>query len=309
MNYTLNQLRIFLKIVEQKSITRAADLLFLTQPAVSIQLKNFQDQFDIPLTEVINKKLYVTDFGYEIAEAAKLILDEVDSMQYKKAMYQGKLTGKIKMAVVSTGKYIAPFLINDFLKQNPEVELILDVSNRDSVIRNLEKNEVDFVLMSLLPENIAMEHVELMPNRLFLVGSKNSMEEFTKNKKQFFEKTPFIFREFGSATRKVMDQYLSEQGIAAEKNITLTSNEAVKQAVISGMGCSIMPLIGIKNELQLGQLEILKAPKLPIQSKWYLVNLRDKKHLPAAKVFKEYLQQNMEEIKSKYFNWDQNFVK
>ena len=118
MNYTLHQLQVFLKVTQLKSITKAADELFLTQPAVSIQLKNFQDQFDIPLTEVIGRKLFVTDFGHEIAIAAENILNEVYAINYKTMAYKGQLYGRLKIAIVSTAKYIMPYFLSDFIKQH-----------------------------------------------------------------------------------------------------------------------------------------------------------------------------------------------
>jgi DNA-binding transcriptional LysR family regulator len=301
MNFTLNQLRIFIQIVEQKSITKAAEKLFLTQPAVSIQLKNFQEQFDIPLTEVINKRLFVTAFGYEIAEAAKLILNEVNAINYKRALYEGKLTGKLKVAVVSTGKYVVPYLLTDFLKQNPEVELDLDVSNRNNVIKNLEQNNVDFVLMTRLPEHLNIEATNLFQNKLVLVGPNGSSKIYQESKKDFYQQNRIIFRENGSATRQAMENFLKEEKIISGKSLTLTSNEAVKQAVISGMGCSILPIIGIRNELSLGQIEIINAPGLPIENSWYLVHLKDKKLLPASLAFKSYLVENLIQITQKYF--------
>ncbi len=301
MNFTLNQLRIFIQIVEQKSITKAAEKLYLTQPAVSIQLKNFQEQFDIPLTEVINKRLFVTAFGYEIAEAAKLILNEVNAINYKRALYEGKLTGKLKIAVVSTGKYVIPYLLTDFLKENPDVELDLDVSNRNNVIKNLEQNNVDFVLMTRLPDHLNVESIKLFQNKLVLVGGKGSRNLYRASQSDFFKDFRFIFREEGSATRLAMDSFLLNLKINAEKSLTLTSNEAVKQAVISGMGCSILPLIGIRNELTLKQLEIIDLPGLPLENDWYLVHLKDKKLMPAAITFKTYLSDNLSEISNKYF--------
>jgi DNA-binding transcriptional LysR family regulator len=301
MNFTLNQLRIFIQIVEQKSITKAAEKLYLTQPAVSIQLKNFQEQFEIPLTEVINKRLFVTSFGYEIAEAAKLILNEVNAINYKRALYEGKLTGKLKIAVVSTGKYVIPYLLTDFLTQNPDVELDLDVSNRDNVIKNLEQNNVDFVLMTRLPEHLNLEATKLFENKLLLVAGKGSRNLYKASETEFYKKYRFIFREEGSATRLAMENFLSVKNINAEKSLTLTSNETVKQAVISGMGCSILPEIGIRNELALGQLEIIETEGLPIKNEWYLVNLKDKKLMPAANAFKLYISENKEELYCKYF--------
>src|SRR5690606_11722321 len=125
MNYTLHQLRIFLKIVQTKSITKAAEELHLTQPAVPIQLKNFQHQFDIPLTEVINKRLYITDFGKEIAVAAETIVNEMYAINYKTTTYKGQLSGRLKISVVSTGKYVIPYFLSPFLKKHNEVKLQL----------------------------------------------------------------------------------------------------------------------------------------------------------------------------------------
>jgi DNA-binding transcriptional LysR family regulator len=117
MNYTLNQLNIFLKVAQTGSVTKAAEELHLTQPAVSIQLKNFQDQFDIPLTEVVGRKIYITDFGREIAEAAENIINQVHAINYKTLAYKGQLTGRLKFSIVSTGKYVMPYFLADFMKK------------------------------------------------------------------------------------------------------------------------------------------------------------------------------------------------
>ncbi len=144
MNYTLNQLQIFWKIAQTKSITKAAEELHLTQPAVSIQLKNFQNQFSIPLTEIIGRQLYITDFGKEIAIAAEEILNQVEEINYKSMVYKGELTGQLKISVVSTGKYVIPFFLKEFLKLHPGVSLKLDVTNKSKVSENIIQNEVDF---------------------------------------------------------------------------------------------------------------------------------------------------------------------
>ena len=171
MNYTLNQLNIFLKVAQLQSVTKAAEELFLTQPAVSIQLKNFQDQFEVPLTEVIGRQLYVTDFGKEIANAAENILNEVYAINYKTLSFKGQLSGRLKISIVSTGKYIMPLFLSDFLKLHPNIELILDVTNKSKVLESLENNEVDFSLISVLPEKLLIDKIDLMQNKLFLVGN------------------------------------------------------------------------------------------------------------------------------------------
>ena len=133
MNYTLNQLQIFLKIVQTKSVTKAAEELHLTQPAVSIQLKKFQAHFEIPLTEVFGRKIYITDFGKEIAESADNILNQVNAINYKTLAFKGQLTGRLKISIVSTGKYIMPYFLADFMQEHLGVELIMDVTNKNKI--------------------------------------------------------------------------------------------------------------------------------------------------------------------------------
>ena len=303
MNYTLHQLHVFLKITQHKSITKAAMELHLTQPAVSIQLKNFQDQFDVPLTEVIGRKLYVTDFGKEIALAAEKILNEVHAINYKTMAFKGQLTGRLKISVVSTGKYVIPYFLSDFLKQNQGVELILDVTNKSKVLKNLEKNEVDFSLVSVLPESLQFENVELMPNSLFLIS--NSKQQFEKriHDKNILETIPIIYREEGSGTRYVMEKFIENNKLKVIKKLELTSNEAVKQAVLAGLGCSIMPLIGIKNELKNGDLQIVPVKGLPIQSNWNLIWLKEKKFSPVSSAYLKFIKEEKERIIQESFSW------
>ncbi len=303
MNYTLNQLRIFLKIVQKESITRAAEALFLTQPAVSIQLKNFQDQFDIPLTEIVNKKLYVTDFGREVAAAAEKILEEVYAINYKTSKYKGQLSGRLRISVVSTGKYIIPYLLADFMKLHPGVELVLDVSNRANVTLNLERNEMDFSLVSVLPDRLNLEEIPCMKNQLYLVGKEPLKVDVNNNWKSVLEEVTWVKRESGSATNKAQGDFMERHQIQVRRHIELTSNEAVKQALVAGLGYSIMPLIGIRNELTLGQLTVSTLPDLPLETMWRMVWPKGKKHTVAAEAFKKYLQENMPQIIEKNFGY------
>jgi DNA-binding transcriptional LysR family regulator len=307
MNYSISQLKIYLKIIQTNSITKTADELHLTQPAVSIQFKNFQEQFEIPLLEIINKKIYVTDFGKVIAASAEKILSEIDNLNDKVNSYQGLLTGKLKVSSVSTGKYVAPFFISDFVKQNPGIELSLDVTNKSQVIASLENNEVDFALVSVLPDNISIEKVELMKNKLFLVGSYEDNSISKKQGKEILEKIPIIFREKGSGTRSVMEKFLLENNLNVSKKFELTSNEAVKQAVIAGLGYSIMPLIGLKNELKNQQLKIIPVDGLPLISTWHLIWLKGKKFLPVADQFLQFVKTHNSEIIKEKFNWIEKY--
>jgi DNA-binding transcriptional LysR family regulator len=305
MNYSLHQLAIFLKIVQTKSITKTAEAMHLTQPAVSIQLKNFQSQFNIPLIEIINKRVYITDFGKEIAESSQNIMNEVSIIDNRSNKYSGSLTGTLRIASVSTGKYVIPYFLADFLRENQNVELRLDVSNRSMVLDLLEQNQTDFSLLSFFPTQIALQKIELMPNALYFVGSGNLSGETAVINKQALEKLPLIYREEGSATRMAMERFIEKSRITVKKKIQLTSNEAVKQAVIAGIGYSVMPVIGLKNELESKQVQIIPIKGLPIKTTWNLVWHRKKKLSPVAVAFKEYIEKHKKEIIQSNFSWIQ----
>jgi len=303
MNYTLHQLQVFLKVTQTQSITKAAKELHLTQPAVSIQLKNLQNQFDIPLTEVVGRKLFITDFGREIAVAAEKIIHEVHAINFKTMAYKGQVTGRLKISVVSTGKYVMPYFLSDFLKTHQGVDLILDVTNKSKVIESLEQNEVDFSLVSVMPENLQVDTIELMQNKLFLVGNSERTFPLEAHSQAIFENIPLIYREQGSGTRLVMERYIEKHKLPVRKKMELTSNEAVKQAVIAGLGYSIMPLIGIKNELQDGDLQIIPVKGFPILSTWRLIWQKSKNFSPAADAYLTYVQTEKTRIIQEKFAW------
>jgi len=307
MNFTINQLRIFLKISETQSVTKAAEALHLTQPAVSIQLKNFQDQFDIPLTEIIGRKIFITGFGKEIAVAAENILNQVYDINYKTMAHKGQLTGRLKISVVSTGKYVMPYFLSGFLNQHEGVELVMDVTNKNRVVESLEKNEVDFSLVSVLPDSLQVEKTELIQNKLYVVN--NTKQQFKKKlyDKSIFEVLPLIYREPGSGTRHTMEKFIHKNHLPVRKKMELTSNEAVKQAVLAGLGCSIMPLIGIKNELQNGELQIIPVKGFPIKTVWNLIWLKGKNHSPVALSFLNYLKKEKANIMRDNFDWYEQY--
>ncbi len=307
MNYTLNQLQIFLKIVQTKSVTKASEELHLTQPAVSIQLKNFQDQFDMPLTEVVGRKIYITDFGQEIAAAAQNIIDQVYAINYKTLAYKGQLTGRLKISVVSTGKYVMPYFLAGFMQQHPGIELLMDVTNKNKVVESLENNEVDFALVSILPAHLHVEKLDLLQNKLYLVGSDAVRFKKATSKKDVFKNLPLIFREKGSGTRQTMENFIERNHIPVLKKMELTTNEAVKQALLAGLGYSIMPLIGIKNELRNKDLRIIPIKGLPIKTTWSLIWLKGKKHTAVSLALLEYLKKEKTTIVDKTFSWYEQY--
>lgn len=299
MNYTLNQLQIFIKVVETQSVTKASEELNLSQPAVSIQLRNLQDQFEIPLTEVVGRKIYITDFGKEIALAAAEIINQANAINNKTLAYKGQLAGRLKLSVVSTGKYIMPYFLTEFMKDNTGIELNMDVTNKSKVIESLEKNEIDFALVSILPNSLNIEKLDLLQNKLYLVG--NNKPKFSIND------IPIIFREQGSGTRQTMEKYFEKNQLSIQKKMELTSNEAVKQALMAGLGYSIMPLIGIKNELQNKELQIIPTKGLPIKTTWSLIWLKGKKHSPVSLAFLNHLKQEKASIIKEKFSWYEQY--
>lgn len=303
MNYTLHQLQLFLKIVEKKSITKAAEELHLTQPAVSIQLKNFQDQFDISLTEVLGRQLYITEFGFEIAEIAQRIIQQVDTINYKTLAFKGILSGKLKLAVVSTGMYVMPYFLSGFVKNYSEIGLEMDVTNKNKVIESIKNNEVDFALVSVLPTDININSESLLENKLYLMRKNDFEETKIVNKLKFFEEIQLLYREEGSGTRVVMEKYFEKNHIRTNVKMQLTSNESVKQAVIAGLGYSVLPIIGCRNEIKNKELQIITIEGFPIKSEWNLIWLKNKSLSPVAQKFLDYIKTEKTTICQTHFAW------
>jgi len=301
MHYTLHQLEIFLKVNEKQSITKAAEDLHLSQPAVSIQLKKLQDQFDIPLTEVVGRQLYVTDFGKEIAIRAKRILDESKEIRYTADRYKGLLSGTISIAVVSTGKYVIPYFLKDFMDKHPGIQVSIDVSNKNQVMDGLSRNESDFSLVSVVPDEVSVTQVELMPNKLYLVGRVDYKDQI--GAPTDLKDVPLLFREQGSATRNAMETYLKTKAVSAGKSMVLVSNEAIKQAIFAGLGVSVVPLIGLRTALQTEKIMLFELEDLPIVTQWRIIYSKNKKLTPAQQALVEFIEMNRERLIREHFHW------
>ena len=204
--------------------------------------------------------------------------------------------------MVSTGKYVIPFFLKPFLDLNPGVDLQMDVTNKELVVESLGRNEIDFALVSILPDRLNVDSIPLLDNSLYLIGDRS----FSNTKKisiRDLAKHPLIMREPGSGTRQRMEQFLKTHQVKLERKFELTSNEAVKQAVKAGLGLSIMPLIGLKHELEAGELKMLKISGLPVHTEWQLISLKGKRHGPVAEAFRTYLMAHKTEIAEQHFNW------
>lgn len=283
MNYTLHQLRVFCKVCDYQSVTRAAEALHLTQPAVSLQLKKFQESFEIPLVEVVNRQLYVTTFGRQIESLAREMLDKAQEIESAADAHRGLLTGDIKIASASTGKYVLPYFLTGFIRQHPGVNISVDVTNKTLVVDALRTNAVDFAVVSVIPDQLRLHPLPLLPNELYLVAAVDYPGLPARMTPKKLAGFPLLLREPGSATRQAMEQFLRTAQVSGYRSMQLVSNEAVKQAVRAGLGLSILPRIGIRTELAAGDLQIVPMRGLPIVTEWNLVFNQGKQLSPAAR--------------------------
>ncbi len=241
MNITLHQLKAFQAIAKFQSITKAAEAMSMTQPAVSIQLKNLQEQFEVPLTEIIGKRIHITEFGQELVDTADRIFGELGQIEEKMLELKGLLGGKIRISAVSTGKYIIPYLMADFMKIHPHVEISLEVSNRYKVLAQLQENSTDLALVSLWPEELELESIQLAENKWYLACSPEKKDSYNAAIKEGkWEMVPFVLREKGSGTRTIMEKFFQDRDIHVGSKLELATNEAVKQAVMAGLGASLL---------------------------------------------------------------------
>ncbi len=308
MNFTLHQLRVFSMIVEKQSITKASEELHMTQPAVSIQLRKLQEQFDIPLTEVIGRKIHITDFGRELYGIAQKVLGEINSINYHSLNFKGILAGKLRIAVVSTGKYVMPWFLRDFLHANPGIDLEMDVTNKRKVITSLEENDVDFALVSVLPQQLAVHEEPILPNKLYLFGpAKASLQQKGRQNASVFKELPLIFREEGSGTRFAMQEYFHKAHIRPKISLSLTSTEAVKQAVIAGLGFSVLSIFSLKNELKQKEVKVIPVKGFPLHSHWRLIWLQKKQLSSVANAYLHYIRKNKSRIAREHFAWAEQY--
>lgn len=303
MNISLHHLRILQAVANQKSITKASVALNMSQPAVSIQLKNLQDQFEIPLTEIIGKQIHITSFGEELVETANRIFSELEKIQNRVLEMKGLLIGKIKISTVSTGKYLMPYIMSDFLKIHTHLEMNLEVSNRITVISQLQENSTDLALVSMIPEELDLDSIILAENKWYLACSPENAETYrTEIEKGNWDKIPFVLREKGSGTRVMMEKFFIEKEFTVNSKMDLSTNEAVKQAVMAGLGASLLSSFSMTQEIIDKRITILEYPGLPLRANWTLVWLKQKNHNPAVKAFLSWIEENKETVFKAHFS-------
>ncbi len=290
MHLTLQQLKLFESVYRNGSYTRAAKELYLTQPAVSIQLKRLEAQVELPLFEVVGKKIFPTAAGKAVYGACVDILARVDDLALSVEELKGEVKGPLELSVVTTAKYFMPRLLGHFLQDYPDVEPKLRFTNRARVVERLMNNEDDFVVMGQTPDDKNLETHPFLENILGVVAPPDHpLAGRKKVRLQDLAKERFIEREAGSGTRLVFDALLEKNGLRIEPYMELDSSEAIKQAVMAGLGLAVLSLHSLHLEQAAGKLVVLNVTGFPIKRRWYAVHLKGKRLSLVAKTFLDYI--------------------
>ena len=290
MNLTLRQLHLFTALARLKSITAVARHFHVTQPTVSMQMKELAESVGLPLYEVIGKAVYLTPAGIELEATARNMLAELEGFQQRIDDIKGFRRGKLTVAVVSTAEYFVPRLLGDFCTKYPEVEIALEVLNRNGVIQRLEHNLDDLYIMSKPPANLDVEAKAFMTNSLQVVApAEHPLAQRKRIKHTELVRYPFILRERGSGTRLACDSHFDSLGFEPTVRLELGSNEAIKQAVQGGMGLAVLSEHALNAGSATDGLQILNVQSFPIHANWYTVRPNGKRPSPVAADFWRYL--------------------
>ncbi|KAA3631638.1 MAG: LysR family transcriptional regulator [Proteobacteria bacterium] len=290
MHFTIRQLQVFEAVARNLSFTKAAEELHLTQPAVSMQIKQLESSINLPLFEQVGKKIYLTDCGQvllvhsqRISECLKAARNELNDML-------GTDGGRLRIGVVSTVNYFATKLLAEFTKKFPSVQITLDVTNRRDILQRLDRNEPDIVLMGKPPAELDVVSVPFKLNPLVVIASPN--HELTRRKRLLPRDLcgrSFVMRETGSGTRAAMERFFKDHGIEPGRSMEMTGNEAIKQAVEAGIGLGVVSRHTIELEVDAGRLVELRVKGFPINRRWYIVHRVGKRLSPTAEEFRKFV--------------------
>lgn len=295
MNATFRQLRLFLALADHGSITAAAEACHVTQPTVSMQLRELADAVGLPLYEQIGKRLYLTAAGEALAEAARAMLNEWLAFEQAIDAMQGLERGRLRVALVSTAKYFVPRLLGSFCAEHPNIEIALEVLNRDGVVARLRENRDDLYIMSMPPENLDLERHAFLPNPLVVIAPEGHRLAGHGLELGDLAAERFILRERGSGTRLACDAHFARNAFVPEVRLELGSNEAIKQAVAGGLGLAVISRHALAARPADDQLAILDVADFPLQSSWFTLHPRGKRLSPVAAVFLGHLERTARE--------------
>jgi len=287
---TLHQLKVFEAVARHNSFTRAAEELFLTQPTVSMQVKQLTKAVGMPLFDQIGKRLYLTQAGEELVKTCRQVFEQLEQFEMTVADLKGLKQGRLRIAVITTAKYFIPRLLGPFCQRYPGIDISLQVTNHEHIINRLNDNLDDLYVMSQLPESIEVSCKPILENPLVVVAPIS--HPLAQEKNISLERVgtePFIMREPGSGTRKAVQTLFDERKIQLKVRLDLGSNEAIKQAIAGGLGISVLSAHTLTLDSPNSQLTVLDVEQFPIDRYWYAVYPTDKQLSIVARTFLEYL--------------------
>lgn len=290
MNITFRQLKVFEAVARLKSFTRAAETLHLTQPAVSMQVKQLEEQVGLPLLEKLGKKIFLTGAGEEMFYCSREIARQLEETEEVLESLKGVKGGHLDISVASTANYFATHLLAVFAKHYEGIRFSLDVTNRKVLLRQLAANEKDMVIMGKPPEGLGLEAEPFMENPLVVIAAPDHplVAEKAIPLSRLQEQT-FVVREKASGTRIATERFFVEHEMALNTSMEMTSNEAIKQAVEAGLGLGIVSVHTLALELETRHLVILDVEHFPIQRHWYLVHRQGKRLSHTAQAFRQFV--------------------
>ncbi|MBK1725802.1 LysR family transcriptional regulator [Halorhodospira neutriphila] len=290
MNITLRQLKVFESVARHLSFTRAAEELYLTQPAVSMQIKQLEQQIGLPLFEQIGKRIYLTEAGEEVRRYAQRISAELRELGDGLEALRGLNSGRLRLTVASTANYFATDLLANFSRRQPGITFQLEVTNREGVIRRIQDNEMDLAIMGKPPEALDVAAEAFMPNPLVVIASpEHPLADGAPIPLERLQDELFVLREKGSGTRNAVERFLEQRGLRLHGGLEMSSNEAIKQSVQAGLGLGVVSIHTVALELELGRLRVLNVEGFPLERHWYLVHRSGKRLSPAAQAFRRFI--------------------
>ena len=287
---TLQQLKLFEAVARHGSITRAAEEVHLTQPTVSMQVKSLEDKLGLPLTEQIGKQLHLTRAGDEVANAARDILGRMNELQASLEDMHRNVAGPLSVAVVSSAKYFLPQLLGQFKRRYPNVEPRLQIVNREAILQRVADNSDDLFIMGQPPEDHAVVADPFLENVIVCTARPDHPLAGRKGiKLRDIVDFELIRREAGSGTRKAVDRLFDGAGVQLGAHLEFDDSEAIKQAVISGLGAAFLSRHSLRLELAAGELVELDVEGFPLRRRWYAMHRKGKKLSKAAQSFLDFL--------------------
>jgi DNA-binding transcriptional LysR family regulator len=287
---TLRQLQVFSSVARLLSHSRAAEELHLSQPAVSMQIKQLEENIGLPLFEQVGKQIHLTEAGREMVQYSRNIAQQLEEMDAVFDEMKGLERGHLNISVVSTANYFMPQLLAKFIQLHPNIHVSLHVANRDAVIKQLDENVADLAIMGKPPEGADMVAESFMQNPLVVIAAPtHALVKFSDIQPQQLARETFLLREQGSGTRDVMERFFASHHLAMPSCMEMHTNEAIKQSVQAGMGLGIISLHSIELELETKRLTILDVAHFPIMRSWHIVHRANKRLSTAGRAFKQFL--------------------